>query len=127
MKKQTIKIADRLTAQPQSAHPEFNYSVTYDVRTNEALPRQNYSFLSSEYYDHADAQISLSGWGKVAAGGLDYHVFPPPHPLNMFHQPYIQLLAEKWRACLDDAARVISNQEPSIKYQEPATKSQEVM
>ena len=104
MKKQTIKIADRLTAQPQSALPEFNYSVTYDVRTNEALPRQNYSFLSSEYYDHPDAKISLSGWAEVAAGGLDYHVFPGTHPLNMFHQPYIQLLAEKWRACLDYAA-----------------------
>ena len=104
MKKQTIKIADRLTAQPQSAPPEFNYSVTYSEYVTKLYPGKITLFLSSEYYDHPDAKISLSGWAEVAAGGLDYHVFAGPHPLNMFHQPYVQLLAEKSRACLEDAA-----------------------
>ncbi len=42
------------------------------------------------------------GWGKLVAGGLEVHEVPGNH-MSMFTEPYIRVLAEKLRACLDSA------------------------
>jgi len=40
------------------------------------------------------------GWGSLVTGGLDLYEVPGHH-MNMFKEPYIQVLAEKLQACLD--------------------------
>ena len=42
------------------------------------------------------------GWGRVVTGGLETHEIPGNH-LNMFNEPYVQVLAEKLQACLEQA------------------------
>lgn len=42
------------------------------------------------------------GWGRVVAGGLETYEIPGNH-LNMFNEPYVQVLAEKLQACLEQA------------------------
>ncbi|MBC8229645.1 amino acid adenylation domain-containing protein [bacterium] len=41
-------------------------------------------------------------FSELAAGGFDYHVIPGGH-YTIFREPYVQVLAEKLRACLDEA------------------------
>jgi len=41
------------------------------------------------------------GWGKLVAGGLDIYEVPGNH-LNMFNEPNVQVLAEKFKSCLDN-------------------------
>jgi aspartate racemase len=40
------------------------------------------------------------GWDRLVAGGLEIQEVPGHH-FNMFNQPYVQVLAEKLKACLD--------------------------
>lgn len=40
------------------------------------------------------------GWSEWAAGGVDVHVVPGNHA-TMVYKPYVEVLAEKLRACLD--------------------------
>lgn len=42
------------------------------------------------------------GWGKVVEGGLEIHDVPGDH-FSIFEEPYVQVLAEKLRSCLDEA------------------------
>jgi pyochelin synthetase len=56
-------------------------------------PRRNYSFLRDPF----------NGWGQIAAGGLEI-VELPSDPGGIFIEPYVQTLAEKLRAQIDQAA-----------------------
>lgn len=42
------------------------------------------------------------GWGNLAGGGLEIHDVPGDH-FSLFEEPHVQVLAEKLRACLDEA------------------------
>jgi amino acid adenylation domain-containing protein len=42
------------------------------------------------------------GWSEWAAGGADVHVVPGNHA-TMVYQPHVEVLADKLRACLDQA------------------------
>lgn len=42
------------------------------------------------------------GWGELAAGGLEIHDIPSNH-LGMLREPYVQVLGEKLRACIERA------------------------
>jgi hypothetical protein len=55
-------------------------------------PRRNYSFLRDPF----------NGWGEIAAGGLEI-IELPSDPGGIFIEPYVQNLAEKLRAQIDQA------------------------
>jgi aspartate racemase len=44
------------------------------------------------------------GWGDVALGGVEVYDTPGDH-MTMFKEPHIQVLAEKLRACIDEALK----------------------
>jgi amino acid adenylation domain-containing protein len=46
---------------------------------------------------------SQFGWGDVVTGGLDIHYIPGSH-ISLLHEPHVQVLAEKLRNCLNQAA-----------------------
>jgi aspartate racemase len=45
------------------------------------------------------------GWGELAAGGIEIHEVPNDH-LGMLREPGVQILAEKLKACLDQALQL---------------------
>jgi hypothetical protein len=47
------------------------------------------------------------GWGGLAAGGLEVHEVPGDHE-TVIKEPYIRLLAEKLKVCLDNAQSDVS-------------------
>jgi thioesterase domain-containing protein len=53
-----------------------------------------------------DALINdpLKGWGRLAAGGVDVHVVPGGH-FSMMREPHAEALAERLRACIEEARR----------------------
>jgi thioesterase domain-containing protein len=55
-------------------------------------PRRNYAFLRDPY----------NGWGEIAVGGLEI-IELPSDPGGIFIEPYVQTLAEKLRAEIDQA------------------------
>jgi thioesterase domain-containing protein len=63
----------------------------YAGRVTIFKPRKNYSHLR-------DAQM---GWGAVIHGGLRIEELPV-RPGGLFVEPYVQVLAEKLRACIDE-------------------------
>ena len=44
------------------------------------------------------------GWDKLAAGGLEVHELPV-YPAGMLVEPFVKLLAEKLKACIDKALK----------------------
>jgi len=44
---------------------------------------------------------SLSGWGRLAAGGIDVHIVPGNH-FTMMREPFVEALAARLRACIDE-------------------------
>jgi amino acid adenylation domain-containing protein len=47
------------------------------------------------------------GWGELAAGGVDIRHVPGDH-LTMIHEPHVEILAGKLRACLDEIQGEVS-------------------
>jgi len=43
------------------------------------------------------------GWSQWAAGGVEVHVVPGNHA-NMVYKPHVEVLAEKLKACVEQAA-----------------------
>jgi aspartate racemase len=62
----------------------------YPGRITLFMPQRNYAFVTDPGM----------GWGPMATGGLNV-VELPINPGAMFNEPFVQLLAEKLRACLD--------------------------
>jgi thioesterase domain-containing protein len=58
-------------------------------------------FLSSEAPERAFYDRRL-GWNEMAAEGLEVHVVPGNHD-TLFGEPYVRILAQKLRACLQKA------------------------
>ncbi|AFZ23898.1 acyl-CoA synthetase (AMP-forming)/AMP-acid ligase II [Cylindrospermum stagnale PCC 7417] len=42
------------------------------------------------------------GWGEIVMGGLEIHYIPGSH-LSLLDKPYVQVLAEKFKVCLEKA------------------------
>jgi pyochelin synthetase len=68
-------------------------------------PRRNYSFLRDPF----------NGWGQIAAGGLEI-IELPSDPGGIFIEPYVQTLAEKLRAQIDQASasRAEVSEQPEV-------------
>jgi thioesterase domain-containing protein len=47
----------------------------------------------------SDADLEL-GWGNLATHGVEAHAIPGFHT-EMMHEPTVQIVAEKFQACLD--------------------------
>ncbi|BAZ32051.1 amino acid adenylation domain-containing protein [Cylindrospermum sp. NIES-4074] len=45
------------------------------------------------------------GWGEIVTGGLDIHYIPGSH-LSLLNEPHVQLLAEKFKVCLEKTQRM---------------------
>jgi aspartate racemase len=59
------------------------------------------TMVSDSWYDPKLVDIdSKFGWGALAVGGLDIYEVPGGH-LSMLQEPYVQVLAEKLKACID--------------------------
>lgn len=61
-------------------------------------------FKSREQFAE-DPQDPTMGWGKLATEGVEIHVVPGNH-YTMIGKPHVQVLAERLRACLDEAQAV---------------------
>ena len=46
------------------------------------------------------------GWKGLAAGGIDVHVIPSTH-YEILQEPGVQVLAQKLRACIDQALATV--------------------
>jgi thioesterase domain-containing protein len=77
-----------------------------------ALGRARLSYAPKAYHDritcflleefpHNHKKV-IGDWSDIAAGGLDVR-FVPGTILSMWTEPHVQILAEKLKACLDDA------------------------
>ncbi|MBR8834561.1 MAG: amino acid adenylation domain-containing protein [Stigonema ocellatum SAG 48.90 = DSM 106950] len=76
----------------------INYvSQVYPGRLSLILPSTKTHWFTSDS-DHEDL---LSAWNRFSTGGVDIHKFSGHHEL-MFREPYVQSLAEKLQACLDE-------------------------
>lgn len=59
--------------------------------------------------NHAESHLDPTmGWGKLAAEGVEIHVVPGNH-YTLIGKPYVQVLAEQLRNCLDKAQAFFAN------------------
>lgn len=59
-----------------------------------------------EYAVHTGPEL---GWDKLAGGGLETHRLPV-YPAGMLVEPFVPLLAEKLKVCIDEALKIESSQ-----------------
>ncbi|WP_256973551.1 thioesterase domain-containing protein, partial [Nostoc sp. T09] len=64
-------------------------------------PGQVTLFRASQQNVGLDVDLEL-GWGKLAAGGVELHHVPGAHA-SLIQEPNVQVIAEKFQACLDKA------------------------
>ncbi|WP_224365090.1 type I polyketide synthase [Hyalangium versicolor] len=74
---------------------------TYEPR---AYPHRVTLFSSDEVRKRRGGRERTMGWGKLAAGGVDVHEVPGDH-LSLLKPPYVQELAARLAASVDDAIR----------------------
>jgi acyl carrier protein len=72
----------------------------YPGRITEFLPKVNYACFDG----------SELGWEKLAIGGLETHVLPV-YPRGMLVEPFVKLLAEQLKDCINKSLDSISQQE----------------
>ncbi|OUL20538.1 hypothetical protein BV378_29440 [Nostoc sp. RF31YmG] len=58
-------------------------------------------FRASQQNVGLDVDLEL-GWGKLAAGGVEVHHVPGSHA-SLIQEPNVQVIAEKFQACLEQA------------------------
>jgi acyl carrier protein len=81
----------------------FSYRPTpYSGKLTIIKPRRNYSFVKD----------NEMGWGGLASGGVRTLELPI-YPGAMFNEPFVQLLAQQLRICLDAAEEVHVNSIPT--------------
>jgi phthiocerol/phenolphthiocerol synthesis type-I polyketide synthase E len=82
------------------------YSPTvYPGRITHFLPIKEYAL-----YDHPELD-----WDEVAGGGVETYRLPV-YPAGMLVEPFVQLTAEKLRACIDLALQDIPKQKDRIQF-----------
>jgi thioesterase domain-containing protein/acyl carrier protein len=104
VKYRMLKVARLLTSAPyffeyplQAAHEQAEKNYVPQVYSGRAI-----LFRASDQpiqWGWVDPQL---GWDRVVVGGLEIQDVPGNH-LNIFSEPYVRVLAEKLRACLDKA------------------------
>jgi len=60
-------------------------------------------FLPIREYRHYDDP--KHGWDKLAVGGVELYKLPV-YPAGMLVEPFVRLLAEKLKACIDEASKI---------------------
>jgi amino acid adenylation domain-containing protein len=58
----------------------------------------------SQWSENEASPDPLMGWGRLATGGIDRHTVPGNH-FTMMKEPFVEALAERLRACVDEALR----------------------
>jgi thioesterase domain-containing protein/acyl carrier protein len=85
----------------QEAHEQADKDYVPQVYPGRAILFRASEQFAGEWSQWCSIDPEL-GWGKLVAGGLEVHEVPGNH-INMFSFPYIRVLAEKLRACIDSA------------------------
>ncbi|MCU0533550.1 MAG: condensation domain-containing protein [Hydrococcus sp. Prado102] len=62
--------------------------------------KRPYLPTSEDWYNRDPQQ----GWGGIISGGLEIHDVPGDH-YSIFHEPHVQVLAQKLKTCLDEAQK----------------------
>lgn len=80
------------------AHYQATRDYVYQVYSGRAI-----LFRAIEQPEYEFRAIDLQlGWGSLTAGGLEIQEVPGNH-FTLFSEPYVRVLAEKLKACLDQA------------------------
>ena len=79
------------------AHEQATKDYVYQVYSGRAILFRAVEQLEINEFQVIDSQL---GWGSLIAGGLEIKHVPGDH-YTMFSVPYVKVLAEKLKACLD--------------------------
>lgn len=106
------KLSNRFYLEPQEHHEsELQYQSPLVEAHNQAIRDyvyqiySGYAILFRAIEQHGDEFQVIDpqlGWSRLVAGGLEIQEVPGNH-YSMFSEPYVRVLAEKSKACLEQA------------------------